>query len=273
MGQLRALAKKLPPIRIAIAQQREGTHPLPVYYNSLQMNFVLIFVTGIAATTGASLKISLTQVARKLGCDSATIRYQLQGLAYNDCGTSQGLRSSVTVEWTDLSFHFNARGDLTDKQKDTICHNLLEKVKKREEKEIEKLHLLYTTLCGVATGKQEVELKSLIQEYFDDNLTINALQCLGIETTAPINRPVTDRKLSQLQRDIGSLVSNHTDQQLTGRAVARILHGIPSPCYPAEVWGKAALCWRKHLDVDFNLLCQLATKQLLGQQHNFSTQT
>ena len=218
----------------------------------------------MAASTNASLKISLTNVARRLGCDSATIRYQLQGLAYNDCGTSQGLRSSVTVEWTDLSFHFNACGNLSNEQKDTICHNLLEKVKKREEKEIEKLHLLYITLCGVATGRQEVRLKSLIQEYFDDNLTIDALQNLGIETTAPINQPVTDRKLSQIQRDIGSLVSNHSDQQFTGRAVARILHGIASPCYPAEVWGRAALGWRKHLDVDFNFLCQLATKQLLG---------
>ena len=198
-----------------------------------------------------------------LDCDVSIIRYQLQGLEYNDYGTSQGLRSSVTVEWGDLSFHLKARGDLSDKQKDEVCQQLLDKVKKREVRELMKLHLLYATLRGVADGKVKINLKSLIQDYFDDNLTTETLESLGIKTVASSNTLLSDRKFLQVSQDIGSLISNHTDLQLTGRAVARILQGIPSPCYPAETWGTKALCWRKHLDVDFNLLCQMATKQLL----------
>ena len=236
---------------------------------------MFILIAGVEMTRASSLRLSLTQVARAMDYESSLIRYQLQGLVYSDYGTSQlahGPRSSVTVEWTDLSFHVKTRGNLSDEEKDTICHELLQKVKKREEREVEKLHLLYATLRSVAKGKEEEEeeeevrhkLKSLIQDYFEDRLTGEKLRGMGIDLVAPTDKPLAERQTNQLCHDIATLVSNHRDQGLTGRAVARILHGIASPCFPAEVWGRRALCWRSHLEADFNLICQMATKQLLG---------
>ena len=46
----------------------------------------------------------------------------------------------------------------------------------------------------------------------------------------------------------------HQEHTWSGRAVARIFHGIQSPNFPAKQWGRVRGSWRRHLDVDFNLL-------------------
>ena len=43
---------------------------------------------------------------------------------------------------------------------------------------------------------------------------------------------------SGIRGDIRSFVSLHSDHSWTGRAVARVLHGIQSPNYPAKQWGR-----------------------------------
>ena len=54
------------------------------------------------------------------------------------------------------------------------------------------------------------------------------------------------------------------EHSLSGRAIARIFHGIASPCYPATTWGRVRRFWRSHLNVDFNQLMKIATKELIG---------
>ena len=51
-------------------------------------------------------------------------------------------------------------------------------------------------------------------------------------------------------------------QQLTGRAIARICHGISSPAFPMSVWRNDGL-WKRFADVDFYVLRALATKELV----------
>ena len=38
--------------------------------------------------------------------------------------------------------------------------------------------------------------------------------------------------------------------KLTARALARVLHGLTSPAFPADVWNKSGL-WGRHAAVDF----------------------
>lgn len=61
---------------------------------------------------------------------------------------------------------------------------------------------------------------------------------------------------------IRDIIFTNNDQNFTGRAIARIFHGIGSPCYPSEVWGKVRKFWRCLLHVDFNLLVKLANEEL-----------
>ena len=48
---------------------------------------------------------------------------------------------------------------------------------------------------------------------------------------------------------------------LTGRAVARILHRLPSPSFPKHDWEKNKF-WGMHRDVDFDVLRRLADEHL-----------
>lgn len=97
----------------------------------------------------------------------------------------------------------------------------------------------------------------------------------------------------QTRRDIRHLLSSWPEQQFSGRAVARIFHGIGeglgglaktqgalgsdlpspqsrvscstagSPCYPAQVYGRDRRFWRKYLHLSFHALAHLATEEIL----------
>lgn len=67
----------------------------------------------------------------------------------------------------------------------------------------------------------------------------------------------------QVRRDVHQLLSLRPEEKFSGRAVARIFHGIASPCYPAQAFGQDRRFWRKYLHLDFHALVRLATEELL----------
>ena len=72
-----------------------------------------------------------------------------------------------------------------------------------------------------------------------------------------------DQVRADIRQFIGLYGSEHT---LSGRVIARVLHGIPSPCFPAEVWGRARRFWRAQLHVDFNVVRRLATQEMVNMR-------
>lgn len=67
----------------------------------------------------------------------------------------------------------------------------------------------------------------------------------------------------QVRCDIRQFLSLRPKEKFSGRAVARIFHGIGSPCYPAQVYGQDRRFWRKYLNLSFHALMRLATEELL----------
>ena len=102
-------------------------------------------------------------------------------------------------------------------------------------------------------SERSEKLRSFIRDYFE-------------EVEAPIITETCTQcpEESQVRADIRSLILNYRDQTFTARSIARILHGISSPCFPAEIWGRARKHWRAHLDKDFNMLCKMAVSELLA---------
>ncbi len=47
--------------------------------------------------------------------------------------------------------------------------------------------------------------------------------------------------------------------RLTGRAVARIMHGMASPAFPADQWSKCGF-WCRYTDMDFGAVQRLAER-------------
>ena len=70
--------------------------------------------------------------------------------------------------------------------------------------------------------------------------------------------------LSQLTADIRQFIHLYgSEHPLTGRAIARVLHGIDSPRFPATTWGRVRRFWRCQLHVHFHVVVREATAQLL----------
>lgn len=67
----------------------------------------------------------------------------------------------------------------------------------------------------------------------------------------------------QIAADVRSLIMCYKDTKFTGRAVARIFHGIQSPNYSAVIWNKCRF-WRTYLAADFNAICKIATREILA---------
>jgi len=242
-------------------------------------SLVLCFssVAGTDLDHANSISFSLVGLSDSMGWESHIVRSELRDLQYNDrqTGSRSGANSTVLVEFSNPAFHLRSPGDLTAEEQDSVCDSLYKRVKKQEELDIKKLHLLHSLLQSVAyddiydcfsggdDGQNQVMLKSLIHQYFEGELDSEHLSQLGIsplEVASPETSPDLRNEICQ---SIHALVTLHTDQKFTGRAIARIFHGIASPCFPAVVWGRQPRFWRKHLDVDFNLLCQIATRKLV----------
>ncbi len=237
---------------------------------------LFLYTTGTDVESTGTLSFSTVGVANSMGWESKIVRSELRGLQSNDRQTSgrPGISSTVLVEFNDNSFHLASPGDLTSEELDYVCGFLRDWIKKQEERETKKLHLLHTVLRSFAcrsydrSEREETSpyiqnrFKSLIDQYFTEGLDGEALSLLGV----PVSKVATEispELTIQISRDAHSLISIHSDQSFSGRAIARIFQGIPSPCFPAEIWGRQHRFWRRYLDVDFNLLCKICTRKLL----------
>ena len=230
-------------------------------------------------TDSSSVVSSVTEVANALHCDSPTIQQTLRDLQYSNnnttisntvtaagSNTSSSTSSNVMVEFSNLSFHLKTTRCFSNEEKDTICQQLMDKVKQREHREIERLYQLYGVMkhISLAGRGSNSSLKDFLHLYFADKLTPMYFQSVGIDSHLMLNQPLSERRLAQVKVDIRTLISTHDDRVFTGRAVARILQGIASPCYPAEVWGRRVFHWRKYLDIEFNTLCKIATDEIIN---------
>lgn len=257
-----------------------------------------MFAPGTDLDHCGEMTFSVIEVANSMGWESHIIRSEINGLQYNDRGTSgstliHGAKSTVLVEFSGLAFHVRAPGDFTPEERDHVCEFLSKKVKGQEKREVEKLHLLHAVLqsisknshvnCerngiasetrmeeeslrgvpAVSSRQPQSTLRDMIRRYFSsEGLDRTFLANLGIPVS-PVLQEITPEQEQQVRSDVHSLVAIHSDVRLTGRTIARIFHGIASPLFPAEVWGRQHRFWRRHLSVDFNTLCQIATVKLL----------
>ena len=71
--------------------------------------------------------------------------------------------------------------------------------------------------------------------------------------------------VSRLVADIRKFIYTYSHEvRLNGIIIARVFHGISSPKFPAEVWGRNRTFWRSHLDFDFETIIKYATEQLIS---------
>lgn len=221
------------------------------------------------ADTTAVRTFAVVDVARRTGWDSGAVKRQLKSLEWDRSAIAIGgkaRRSGMMVEFSDLAFHLHVRGDLSEEEQDAALEYLHQRCLNREANEMQQLQRIHQALLSVSYAQsssccdkvdetKSEKLRSFIQDYFEE---------VGVSQPAESLVQCPENQESSIRSDIRSLILNYRDQTFTARAIARILHGISSPCFPAEIWGKARKHWRGQLHQDFNLLVRMAAQELLA---------
>ncbi|GIY74387.1 ATP-dependent DNA helicase Q4 [Caerostris darwini] len=215
---------------------------------------------------GANLTFEVVKIASAIGWESSQLKRNLKQLEWN----AMKRKTGVIVEFSDLAFHVSAPGNLSDEEMDAVLNFLYNKVVTTEETELQNLKLLFSVFkkysfphywecCDEVNTEYSNELKTAINKYFSrsDVLSeeLNDMEKTPIET----NKEVDLQYVKSLIKD---LICIHQDHNFTGRAIARIFHGIASPCFPSEVWGRVYKFWRCLLHVNFNTILKLANEEL-----------
>ncbi|XP_076610856.1 ATP-dependent DNA helicase Q4 [Chaetodon auriga] len=247
--QLQKLTKICPPVAVVLARRR---------------------MAGERVEKCDQLEFDVVEVADTMGWQLSLVKRGLRQLQWST-GRAGG-RSGVHVEFSSISFYFRSYGDLSDEEMDRVCRFLHDRVQSQEGTQLYQLTACFKAFKSVAfhsvssclddlDESRSLHLKSLLSEYFDKRRDRSL-------TLAPVDLDELDKyKLldweNQIRADIRSFLSNRSDEKFSGRAVARIFHGIGSPCYPAQTYGRDRRYWRKYIQFDFNQLIRLATQEII----------
>ncbi|KAM8977790.1 ATP-dependent DNA helicase Q4 [Pelodytes ibericus] len=254
--QLRNLARSCPPVAVALAHER---------------------LAGVDHTHVSSVEFNVVELADSMGWELLPVKRALRALQWKlqtPVGFGGTGRSGILVEFSKLSFHFHSYGDLTDQELEEICDFLHQKVDSRERTAVIQLKSCYNAFRSVAyrtssacaekvSEERSARLKALLLEYFEkkdpvemvgqDNTEEEELSCVKVRDWE-----------DQVRSDVRQFLSIRQDERFTGRAIARIFHGIASPCYPAQVYGRDRRFWRKYIHLDFNKLMQLSKEEIIN---------
>ncbi|XP_029976959.1 ATP-dependent DNA helicase Q4 [Salarias fasciatus] len=247
--QLQRVTKICPPIAVVLARRR---------------------MAGERVETCDQLEFDVVEVADTMGWELPLVKRGLRQLQWST--DRAGGRSGVLVEFSSLSFYFRSFGDLSDDEMDRVCQFLHNRVQNQERTQLYQLTACFKAFKSVAFQSvsscledldetRSLQLKGLLSEYFDKRRDRDhTLQAADLEEH---DKHKLFEWEDQIRADIRSFLANRSDEKFSGRAVARILHGIGSPCYPAQTYGKDRRYWRKYIQFDFNQLIRLATQEII----------
>uniref|UniRef100_A0A8D3E564 DNA 3'-5' helicase n=1 Tax=Scophthalmus maximus TaxID=52904 RepID=A0A8D3E564_SCOMX len=246
--QLQKITKICPPVAVVLARMR---------------------MAGERVETCDQLEFDVVEVADTMGWQLPLVKRGIRQLQWST--DRAGGRSGIHVEFSSPSFYFRSYGDLSHEEMDRVCQFLHNRVQDQEGTQLYQLTACfkafkrYTSVLSCVDDldvSRSLQLKHLLSEYFDKRRDrAHTLKPMDIEELDKYKVKHTHRMV--IRSDIRSFLSNRSDEKFSGRAVARILHGIGSPCYPAVTYGKDRRYWRKYIQFDFNQLIRLATQEII----------
>lgn len=245
--QLQKITKICPPIAVVLARRR---------------------MAGERVETFDELEFDVVEVADTMGWQLPLVKRGVRQLQWS----SVGGRSGIQVELSSLSFYFRSYGDLSDEEMDKVCRFLHNRVQNQERMQLYQLTACFKAFKSVSfqstsscledlDESRSLQLKELLAEYFDKRRD-RGLTLAPVDIEEPDKYKFLDWE-NQIRADIRSFLSNRSDEKFSGRAVARIFHGIASPCYPAQTYGRDRRYWRKYIQFDFNRLIKVATQEII----------
>lgn len=181
-------------------------------------------------------------------------------------------KSGIEVRFSRLSFCLRSHQKASDEFLDMVTDFLHRRVIIQENKEADQLETCFKTLKKFSHNnvgtcrdridkKQSSDLKDIITKYFREKHMVSDKER---DVTFTSLEEETDLRASI--RQFLTVYGNDLGNKLTGRAIARIFHGIDSLQYSAKIWGTVRQFWRLKLHIDFNLVRKVATEEILASR-------
>ncbi|XP_076157916.1 ATP-dependent DNA helicase Q4 [Alosa pseudoharengus] len=254
--QLRKLTKICPPIAVALARMR---------------------MAGERVESCSSLDFDVVELADTMGWQLYLVKKGLRQLQWGSGSFGGTGRTGIHVEFSSLSFYFRSYGDLSPDEMDQVCAFLHGRVVAQERTQLYQLKACFKAFRSVAyrncsfcmdelDEERSLKLKELLSEYFDKRRDLDLskeFQQDEDEEDNSLNKFKMKDWEGQIRADIRGFLANRSDEKFSGRAVARIFHGIGSPCYPAQIYGRDRRYWRKYIQFDFNEIIRFATQEII----------
>ena len=135
--QLRAVAQRIPPVAAAVS---------------------LNTTTAAGFKKSNALTFPVVELADKMGWDLAPVCRELRALQWNtslalDNSLSNMGQSGILVEFSDLSLHHRAPGDLSDSERDSVCDFLEDRILAEERSQLQQLQFVYDSLKSVSCSE------------------------------------------------------------------------------------------------------------------------
>ncbi|XP_064481352.1 ATP-dependent DNA helicase Q4-like [Ornithodoros turicata] len=219
---------------------------------------------GTQKEDASSVTFCVVDMAAYMGWDSGLVKRELKRLEWDNSLQAGYRKTGVIVEFSELAFHLIVSTTLTEEDQDELLDYLHDRVKDQERTELLRLRQVHSCFESVAyesylecidsaSLERSQKMKQIIRDYFSEKLQTD--ECYE-------GAVLREGEIGSLQQEIRALVNIHRDHKFNGRAVARIFHGIGSPRFPAEVWGRVRRFWRSHLHLDFNEILKVANQEL-----------
>ncbi|XP_040568608.1 ATP-dependent DNA helicase Q4 [Lepeophtheirus salmonis] len=181
--------------------------------------------------------------------------------------------AGVTIDYGQPGFHLRVRNDVSENDLDDIQNLLCDKIFQREKNEINKLQRTFRTFLNVSHDTWRTCIESFDHGNCDKlNAYINDYFSEQAEETTQVSDSLSSSTVDEIpiRQQIRQFLSIYSDQSWTGRSIARVFHGIPSPNFPAQTWYRARGYWKAFMDIDFNAILRLATKEIVGMRTGLS---
>ena len=204
-------------------------------------------------------RFSVAEAARQMDDGLEEVSAQLQALSAN---------GEAAYELTDRAVGYEILHPPPDLRQ--LAAALADHLIKVEASSVEKLDTVYGALIAAADCEddesQGATLRTSLEAYLGGDGTFHVPDLTDV---------VSKEEPKRLRDDVRELLTTRSGGKAGGagamsaRAVARVLHGLGSPAYPAQEWRRNDIgkrMWEKYVGTDFNLLVKVASEELFAMR-------
>ncbi|KAJ7562725.1 hypothetical protein O6H91_03G081900 [Diphasiastrum complanatum] len=222
-----------------------------------QRNVLVAAILKRSQLKQAQFVFDICSLANDLNVQYMDVQQELQSLQVD---------GEIAFELQDPAFCFSVLEVPEDKC--SLAHTVTSQLNQAEKSKVQKLDAMYMVASTAAmmfnelnnvrdseaVVRQEVLLQRNIKNYFE--MSEVSLACSSLPSFLKSSSLF-------LRADIKVFLRSHPDENFSGRAIARIFHGLGSPAYPSANWSRNHF-WGRYVDTDFHAIMEAATSELLG---------